>query len=134
LSSPAQSDWRDELKEAFGRTWRPFVVSRFCLALLVYAAHAYNQTLPPEKAIWPGVQNFWLNPWTYFDSRFFLGIAAQGYTPETTAFFPLYPLLLRLFAPNETAMALCGVVASNLALGVALPLFYAHLSHATAGR
>jgi Gpi18-like mannosyltransferase len=71
------------------------------------------------------VENYWLNPWTYFDSRFFLGIAGHGYTPETTAFFPLYPLLLRLFAPSETAMALCGVLVSNLALAVALPLFYA---------
>jgi hypothetical protein len=125
LSSAVTGSWRSDWNDAFQHTWRPFVVSRVCLALLVYAAHLYNQTLPPETAIWPGVENFWLNPWTYFDSRFFLGIAAHGYTPETTAFFPLYPLLLHLFAPSETAMALCGVLVSNIALAVALPLFYA---------
>ncbi|HEX8235635.1 MAG TPA: mannosyltransferase family protein [Abditibacteriaceae bacterium] len=124
MSSAANGTWRSDWQDALQHTWRPFAISRLCLALVVYAAHLYNQTLPPEKAIWPGIQNFWLNPWTYFDSRFFLGIAAHGYTPETTAFFPLYPLLLRVFAPSETAMALCGVLVSNLALALALPLFY----------
>lgn len=72
---------------------------------------------------WGGVSSPWLNPWTLFDSRHYLGIAQSGYTPLRTAFFPFYPLVLRALGgagASQNALALVGIVVSNLAFAGAL--------------
>lgn len=98
----------------------PLVLSRLWVAGFAYLGHYYDQFAPPVAGIWPGIDHPLLGVWTYFDSRFFLSIARHGYEPHSTAFFPLYPLLLRLAGPGETAMALWGIVLSNTAFALAL--------------
>jgi len=76
---------------------------------------------------WAGVSSAWLAPWTLFDSLHFIGIAQSGYTPFRAAFFPLYPFLLRALSggsANENALALAGVLVSNVAFGGALWLLF----------
>ena len=119
-SEKSSFKWR----EAFSIALPPFLLSRFWLALWVYIGHA---NWPYRKVIeggYRGVDNWWLNPWTTYDSQHFLSIAQAGYTPRTTPFFPLYPLLLRFFGRNEISMAAGGVLLSNAAFFVGLILLY----------
>lgn len=101
-----------------------WLLSRAWLGLFVYLGHFSRGAAPPKPGSWEGVSSFWLNVWTTFDSRYFLEIAATGYTPTNSTFFPLYPLLLAPFGPDANRMALAGIVISNLAFLGALWLLF----------
>lgn len=68
--------------------------------------------------------------WVQWDSRHYLSIARDGYSFAgqrwpTISFFPLYPLLIRVFAPLcGNRVELAAVVVANLALCAALLLLY----------
>jgi hypothetical protein len=113
-------NFRRDLRAAL---W-PFLLSRLWVALWVYSGHSLWPYRKAEKGAWVGVDNWWLNPWTTYDSQHFLHIAANGYTLHTTPFFPLYPWLLRPFAPHEVFMAAWGVILSNACFFIALTLLY----------
>lgn len=62
-----------------------------------------------------------------FDSSFYLDIAAHGYGTASSgrvAFFPLYPLLIRLLEPLTRSPVLAGFLISAAALLVALVLLH----------
>ncbi len=102
-----------------------WLFSRIFIAFFVVLGHVSHPFQEKIEGGYIGVSNWFLNPWTTFDSRHFLSIASQGYGgAETTPFFPLYPLLLRPFGPDENRMALAGIVFSNLAFLGALILFW----------
>ncbi len=101
-----------------------FLFSRFFDAFFVYLGHLSHPFLEKIPGGFAGVSNWWLNPWTTFDSRHFLSIAGKGYEPQTTAFFPLYPLILRLAGPDENRMAAWGILVSNAAFFGGLWAFY----------
>lgn len=101
-----------------------FLLSRSWVALWVYVAHIGRPFLAPVDGGWEGVNNWWLNPWTTYDSAHFISIAKSGYEPFTTPFFPLYPVLLKLAGSNVNLMAFWGVLVSNIALLAALVLLY----------
>jgi hypothetical protein len=72
-----------------------------------------------------------LNIWAHWDGAWYSQIAAEGYeTYASTAFFPLYPLLMRSFAElfggplSLGALSLWGVLISLLALPFALYFIY----------
>ena len=98
--------------------------SRLFLAVLAYAGQLWRGGAPLRAGAWEGVSDPWLQAWTTYDSRFYLDIAAHGYTPQTSVFFPLYPLLLRPFGPNASALAVAGIALSNLAFAGALWLLF----------
>ncbi|MGQ9512475.1 mannosyltransferase family protein [Thermodesulfitimonas sp.] len=95
-----------------------FAVAKVFQGVFVYAGHLLRDPLPPET--WPGVENWWLNPWTAYDSQWYLEIAARGYRELTAPFFPLYPLLLKICGHTAITRALAGVIISNLAFLLAL--------------
>ena len=117
----------------FAAPWLPaWVFSRIFIAIFVYLGHLSHPYLEKIAGGYAGVANWWLNPWTTFDSLHFLSIAGRGYTAKTTAFFPLYPLILRPLGPDEVRMALAGVLISDLAFVGALWIFW-HLTRETYG-
>lgn len=74
-----------------------------------------------------------LNIWAHWDGVWYSEIAAQGYggyAPASTAFFPLYPLLMRSFAelsggpPSLGTLSVWGVLISLLALPFAFYFIY----------
>ena len=72
-----------------------------------------------------------LNIWAHWDGAWYSQIAAEGYgTHASTAFFPLYPLLIRSFAElfggplSLGALSLWGVLISLLTLPFALYFVY----------
>ena len=101
-----------------------WISSRVWLGLFAYLGQLSRGYTPLEPGAWAGVAAPWLNVWTTFDSKYFLQIAAHGYTPTNSTFFPLYPLLLAPFGPDANRMALAGIVISNLAFGGALWLLF----------
>ena len=105
-----------------------WAISRTWLALCAYAGHRAHPFHESIVGGYAGVSNWWLNVWTTYDSTYFLEIARDGYRPLTSAFFPLYPLLLHPFSSDENAAALAGVVISNLAFLAALWLTW-RLAH-----
>ncbi len=104
-----------------GAAW---IISRLWLGLFAYIGHFARAGAPLEAGSWAGVSSGWLNVWTSYDSKYFLELAARGYTPEISVFFPLYPLLMRPFGPDANALALAGVVISHLCFAGALWLLY----------
>jgi len=101
-----------------------FISSRLLCALFVYLGHINRPYLAAVPGGWQGVNNWWLNPWTTYDSFWFLQIAAKGYDIQSTAFFPLYPAMLRCFGPDQLNMALAGVILSNVFFLAALCVVY----------
>lgn len=95
--------------------WLAFVASRLWVAIFVYMGHSQRPFMAPVNGGFAGVPNWWLNPWTAFDTQRFFSVAIDGYTPQSAPFFPLYPFLLRLVGHNILMLSLWGVVLSNFA-------------------
>ncbi len=91
---------------------RMFVLSRIVAAIGLYRGHVSHAYLVSEGNSYVGVHNWWINPWTYFDSQQFLDLAHFGYDEVRIAFFPLYPTLLRLGGHSDVAMAAVGIAIS----------------------
>lgn len=69
-----------------------------------------------------------LNYWAHWDGAWYSEIATEGYgerAPASTAFFPLYPMLVRLGAALGGGPALWGVLISLVATLFALYFLYA---------
>ncbi|MEI6291927.1 MAG: mannosyltransferase family protein, partial [Chloroflexota bacterium] len=104
-----------------------FVVSRlliFCVGMIG------DSSLPTEAGYWDANPNMpFISMWAKWDSQYYVDIAENGYwyRPEqqsNVAFFPLYPLLMRLTARVVGDVALAGFLLSNVAfLGVLLFLY-----------
>lgn len=101
-----------------------FVCSRLFCGLFVYLGNYYRQANQLMPGVWEGASNKWLNPWTTYDSAYYLSIARTGYETLTAPFFPLYPLLLRLGGDTQTGMVIAGVLISNLTFAAALYVLY----------
>jgi hypothetical protein len=73
--------------------------------------------------------------WERFDSGFYITLAQYGYWPTSTlhtysnwAFYPLFPMLIFLFAHlfggSQTAFTLAGLLVSNTAAVIAIIYLY----------
>ncbi|MEK6224869.1 MAG: mannosyltransferase family protein [Chloroflexota bacterium] len=104
----------------------PFVLTRVLTAVVALAAVA----IFPSPTSCPDVCHPSTNPLldaaTRWDAKAYVDIAHAGYgaVPANNAYFPLYPLLMRLLATllggGDDAYLIAGVVISNLALLIAL--------------
>jgi len=109
---------------AFKAVGGAFLLSRLWVAIFVYLGHMQRPYLAPIPGGWEGVANWWLNPWTTYDSKHFMDIAAHGYNAHNAPFFPLYAFLLRLAGSDPIAVALWGILLSNAAFLLALVYLY----------
>lgn len=95
-------------------------------ALLLEAQGRGPNGQPPPVRV--GAGSGWaIDLWGRWDGGWFARIAAHGYEQPhyTTAFFPLYPLLVRIVAwPLGGRDVLAGVIVSLLACAVAAVLLY----------
>lgn len=79
-----------------------------------------------------GLQNYlakpWLFAWGNFDGEHYLSIAQIGYRGLEQAFFPVYPLMMKLlalpFGANATNLTTAGVVISHMSLLSALIMLF----------
>lgn len=126
----------------------PFVVTRIMLIIVGWLAlNLFRQAAEPgaweidrlgrqasiRSQVGPGAYQL-VNMWSRWDAGWYLGIARDGYEfkkgkPSSTAFFPLYPMLIRsmhtlLGSKTDASILLAGFLVSNLALAAALCYLY----------
>jgi hypothetical protein len=112
-----------------------FVLTIYAASRLFYlgAGTMFAGNLPAGGFHWltPDVPPGTLNIWAHWDGAWYSQIAAEGYhTVASTAFFPLYPLLMRSFAELFggplllPALSVWGVLLSLLALPFAFYFVY----------
>ena len=140
------------MTEAGGRTagWRTraslrealflFVLIRASLSVYAFAATYFFQVPPPcyhngvvDWTSMPvlysdGLEGRLLGVWQRWDACWYLRIAEFGYEPgePSTAFFPLYPVAIRLFGPLLLGnLALASLVVGAVAYVAAMTLLHA---------
>jgi hypothetical protein len=112
-----------------------FVLAVYAASRMFYlgAGAMFAGNLPVGGFHWltPDVPPGTLNIWAHWDGAWYSQIAAEGYeTVASTAFFPLYPLLIRSFAElfggplALGTLSVWGVLLSLLALPFALYFVY----------
>lgn len=107
----------------------PFFLSRLMILITGLLAITFGAMQP---GAWHVSSRPWLDMWARWDSGFYLDIATQGYSYSAgelsnLAFFPLYPLLLRVLGlgtSNKEWLAAAGVLVSNIATLIAFLLLY----------
>ncbi len=103
-----------------------FIGSRLILLLLTF----YGISIIPHYAhngdslVWPTNQiNFW-ERWANWDGGHFRGVAERGYLPIQAAFFPFYPLLIKLFIILKFNSLWPGLLVSQVSAIIALFFLY----------
>jgi Gpi18-like mannosyltransferase len=111
-----------------------FFISRIGLFLLAYLSLVFIPAIisPPQ---WQGhPDNLFLDGWSRWDSGWYMAIAEFGYqnTPsefgQDTAFFPIYPLLVRLLNVITDDFHVAGILVSNISFLLALAVLFQLLS------
>ena len=135
----------------FARSWAvrdlliPFVATRLMLLVVGWLALQYFVDLPTKPNTWeikpdgnigkivakisPDAYPL-VNIWSRWDAGWYQSIAEKGYEfvpnrRSSTAFFPLYPLLMRAVhvlshSNTDASWLICGIIVSNAALLAAL--------------
>jgi hypothetical protein len=104
----------------------PFLLTRVLTAIVALAAVAMFPTPTTCPDVCHPSANPLLDAATRWDAGAYVAIAHDGYgaIPANNAYFPLYPLLMRvlatLFGGGDDAYLVAGLVISNLALLAAL--------------
>lgn len=111
-------------------TWVPVLIVWAVSRLFFFVFGLFGHTsvtqanvgnAPPDQLGYPGALGV-LSYWAHWDGRWFSHIAVSGYdTDQATAFFPLFPLVLRVGVEVGFGVAFFGVLVSTLS---ALASFY----------
>jgi hypothetical protein len=97
------------------------------VGLFVIGTGALQELHPGEPAPADSVSGVLESPARRWDSGWFLSIAERGYDrpePSATAFFPLYPLSIRIVGEVVGSFTLAGIIVSLAAFWVALYLLH----------
>lgn len=95
-----------------------FLAWRFLLFLPLIASQLF-------LSVRPGFDYTINRVWANFDGIYYLYIAKAGYTVDNAGFFPMYPLLIRIFSIGESAVQFyVALILSSLFLLLSLFVFY----------
>jgi hypothetical protein len=87
-------------------TSRSLVAVGALVAVAAFGVDARNEYLFDTPALTHPFLDSLLSPLARWDAVWYLGIAHSGYSGDSSAFFPLYPLLVRAFAVSGSPAAL----------------------------
>ena len=111
--------------------WIPLLAFLASRVLIFSAGLVGDSMLPTEEGHWiADADSPFLSQWAKWDSQYYFDIATNGYwfrpqQQSNVAFFPLYPMLMRLAAPvTGDNVIRSGFILSNLALLGALIFLY----------
>jgi len=101
-----------------------FLATRIALTIIGVVSRLLLKPFLIEDYMWTYSKHLWLGIWGVWDSGSYLGIAANWYPKDphvllgasVYAFFPLYPLLMRIFGVVVRSNFLAGIIVSNSAL------------------
>jgi|SRR5579884_2495417 len=115
--------WPESWSEAWASVLPPFVVSRALLLAVTLIVAAAGHHVP-------------LQVWDQWDSKWYLGVAEHGYHwsldgKPAVAFFPLYPLLVRMGLSVGLPGLSFALLLSNVAFGASLFYLYAIFRHSS---
>jgi hypothetical protein len=117
-----------EARAVWGKPWRDFLLlfllSRLLLTVIGVSSRILLEPFHGKEYVWVYSQHLWLDIWGVWDSGWFLNVAVNGYSTAASqaavtlnqtnyAFFPLYPLLMRIPLFSPFAM---GILVSNASL------------------
>src|SRR5262245_43823168 len=134
--------WLGRLGRSLRESREPLVVfaitrgGLFLLAYLSLAVLPLNTdpgVATPGGVPWRGFpENLWLDGWTRWDAGWYGHIATHGYVDQAVrpggqrnlAFYPLYPLVMRLISFLGVSPLAAGILASNVAFLAALVVLH----------
>ncbi|MFN2461175.1 MAG: mannosyltransferase family protein [Candidatus Velthaea sp.] len=115
----------------FNRTVRDvavtFLVTRISILVIAELAATVIGQRPGQH--FAASANPLLAVWGRWDAEHYLGIATQGYHGTEMAFFPLYPLLIKLVGALTGNHLVAGLIVSNVASFFGLLFFYKLVEH-----
>ena len=106
---------------------RAVVLAGALVGLFIFGTGAYEELVPAGGDPSDTLEEVLLSPARRWDAGWILNIAANGYdqsSPSATAFFPLYPLAVRIVGEPLGSFEWAGVLVSCGALLVALYLLH----------
>ncbi len=114
------------------QVWKPFLASRLLVWTAgILAAWLRHHQGPPDDptgltAALGHTGNIIVAPAVRWDAIWYLTIAQHGYQHSTSLpdFFPLYPLLIRIFSWSAVSAVVAGVLISLMAFWVGLELIH----------
>lgn len=113
-----------------------FVISRLVLVVAGLTSRTIFSDTYRDWYEWRYSQQQWLDIWSVWDSAWYLDVAYNGYSievsslPKTccgqtnTAFFPLYPLLIRFVGNVIKDYPVAGILISNICLLLSAAFLY----------
>jgi len=114
-----KTDWK-----CIGGVSIAFIITRLMVVVVTY----FSMVLIP---VLPGADHWRYNPRNVipdglirWDSNWYISIVNNGYSLKTTAFFPLYPLLIRLVSSLKGNVWTSGLWISNISFLIALFYLY----------
>lgn len=118
-----------ELARAIAEVCAPLVIARAALVVVVFTAVTLLP-LQQERCLDCAPSGIaWLDAWARWDGRWYVSVAESGYgdrpgEQSNLAYFPLYPIAMRLvaapFGGDRVALVTAGLAVSQLALLAAL--------------
>jgi Gpi18-like mannosyltransferase len=112
--------WSPSRRKSFTAILAPFISSRILILLVGWLSN-----LVVLKSTWYGNPQSVLDLFFRWDSGWYLAIVQNGYfyvpgVQSSVAFFPLYPLLVKIFSLSIADPRITGIVISNVALFLAV--------------
>lgn len=110
-----------------------FAATRGVLWIIGFVSReSLGRFLPAQGPGGPFTDNRWLAVWGHWDTRWYVDIAVRGYSAERLpgtaeanyAFFPLYPMAMRLLTHVTGDAFISGFLISNVALLLGMAWFY----------
>jgi Gpi18-like mannosyltransferase len=110
-----------------------FFSTRIILTLIGVLSRILLEPYHGKEYVWIYSDKLWMDIWGVWDTGWYLGIAANGYSATAIAilgnqanynFFPLYPLFMRLLGYVTRDNYLSGIIISNVALLVSCIFLY----------
>lgn len=110
-----------------------FFSTRIILTLIGVLSRILLEPYHGKEYVWIYSDKLWMDIWGVWDTGWYLGIAANGYSATTIAnlsnqanysFFPLYPLFMRLLGYVTRDNYISGIIISNVALLVSCVFLY----------
>jgi Gpi18-like mannosyltransferase len=108
-----------------------FITSRIVLTIIGVVSRILWEPFHGKEYVWVYSKYIWLDIWGVWDSGWYLNIAANSYpssfdplSQSNWAFFPVYPLLMKLLGSIIGSNYIAGIIISNICLIMASIFLY----------